>query len=56
MYNDPTGMLSQSFIDQLQNSPHGTTWYNIGQLNMLRLSTENSPSNKEITPWQLGVE
>ena len=30
MYNDPTGMLSQSFIDQLQNSPSGTTWYNTG--------------------------
>ncbi len=30
MYNDPTGMLSQSFIDQVWNSPHGTTWYNTG--------------------------
>jgi len=30
MYNDPTGMLSQSFVNQLSSSPHGTTWYNTG--------------------------
>jgi len=30
MYNDPTVMLSQSFIDNLQNSVSGTTWYNTG--------------------------
>jgi len=27
-----------------------------GQYNMLKLANENYPSNKEITPWQLGVE
>ena len=30
MYNDPTGMLSQSFIDQIHGSSSGTTWYNTG--------------------------
>ncbi|AZA62810.1 RHS repeat domain-containing protein [Chryseobacterium indoltheticum] len=28
MYNEPTGMLSQSFADNLWNSSSGTTWYN----------------------------
>ncbi|QQV02988.1 MULTISPECIES: RHS repeat domain-containing protein [Chryseobacterium] len=30
MFNDPTGMLSQSFIDQVWNSPSGTVWTNNG--------------------------
>ncbi|MGD1318736.1 RHS repeat domain-containing protein [Chryseobacterium sp. 2R14A] len=30
MYNDPTGMLSQSFINNIWNSSSGTTWYNTG--------------------------
>ncbi|MCX8531930.1 RHS repeat domain-containing protein [Chryseobacterium luquanense] len=30
MFNDPTGMLSQSFIDNVWNSASGTTWYNTG--------------------------
>ncbi|UFH33311.1 Hint domain-containing protein [Chryseobacterium sp. C-71] len=30
MFNDPTGMLSQSFIDNIWNSSSGTTWYNTG--------------------------
>ncbi|QQQ27176.1 DUF6443 domain-containing protein [Chryseobacterium indoltheticum] len=30
MFNDPTGMLSQSFIDQIHGSSSGTTWYNTG--------------------------
>jgi len=30
MYNDPTGMVSQSVIDQVWGSASGTTWYNTG--------------------------
>ena len=30
MYNDPTGLLSQMFMDELHNSPDGTTWTNSG--------------------------
>ncbi|MCX8531932.1 RHS repeat domain-containing protein [Chryseobacterium luquanense] len=30
MYNDPTGMVSQSFMDQVLGSPSGTTWTNTG--------------------------
>ncbi|UPQ77583.1 DUF6443 domain-containing protein [Chryseobacterium nepalense] len=30
MYNDPTGMVSQSFMDNVWNSSSGTTWYNTG--------------------------
>jgi len=30
MYNDPTGMVSQSFMDQVAGSPSGTTWTNNG--------------------------
>ncbi len=29
-FNDTTGMLSQSFIDNIWNSASGTTWYNTG--------------------------
>ncbi|WP_175621279.1 DUF6443 domain-containing protein [Chryseobacterium schmidteae] len=28
IYNDPTGMVSQSFMDQVWGSASGTTWYN----------------------------
>ncbi|KQT28480.1 hypothetical protein ASG22_19965 [Chryseobacterium sp. Leaf405] len=30
MFTDPNGMLSQSVMDQIASSPHGTTWYNTG--------------------------
>ncbi|MCX8526501.1 RHS repeat-associated core domain-containing protein, partial [Chryseobacterium formosus] len=30
MYNDPTGMLSESFMNNIWNSASGTTWYNTG--------------------------
>lgn len=30
MFNDPTGMLSQSFINEVWNSPSGTFWTNSG--------------------------
>lgn len=30
MFNDPTGMVSQSFMDQVWGSASGTTWYNTG--------------------------
>ena len=30
MFNDPTGMLSQSFMDEVWGSPSGTTWKNNG--------------------------
>ena len=30
MYNDPTGMLSESFMEEIMDSPNGTTWVNSG--------------------------
>ena len=58
-YNGGTGELVNQngtlkwWTDYEDSDPNVT---GVGQFNMLKLRRENFPSNKEITPWQLGVE
>nr|WP_310404654.1 RHS repeat-associated core domain-containing protein [Chryseobacterium vietnamense] len=52
------GLVNQNgtlkwWTDYEDSDPNVTV---VGQFNMLKLRRENFPSNKEITPWQLGVE